>query len=121
MHTDVFYSLFQTSLHVFVYLLGVVVLCDSFCFFKLLEIKDLNNPPKGCTDRDGKLYDFGSEWTRDCVQCSCTKDGMSCCSILPDADTMYIPEDCELMVDKEACSAKVVLKSDHTKVCDPIQ
>ncbi|CAK6951594.1 beta-microseminoprotein [Scomber scombrus] len=110
----------MASLRVFVYLLGVVVLCDSSCFFEQLEIKDLNNPPKGCTDRDGKQHDFGSEWTRDCVECSCTKDGLSCCTMLPDADTVDIPEECELVVNKEACSAKVVQKSDNTKECNPL-
>lgn len=151
--------LLQASLHVFLCLLGLVVLCHSQCTFEELVIKDLNNPPNGeptlqqqqcssrsrklfsalfdrqtnhlilafrsmgvvcltsfktyqnytyahsrpishcptffptaplncgfifshvgCVDKDGKLHDFGSEWVRDCVECSCTKEGLSCCT-----------------------------------------
>lgn len=39
--------LFQASLHVFVCLLGLVVLCHSDCYFQEMVMKDLNNPPKG--------------------------------------------------------------------------
>ncbi|XP_042358540.1 beta-microseminoprotein [Plectropomus leopardus] len=114
------HSLQLASLHVFVCLLGLVVLCHSTCFFEGLVLKDLNNPPKGCVDKDGKQHDFGSEWVRDCIECSCTKEGLSCCNKIPDADTVDIPENCELLVNKEACSAKVVLKSDKSKECNPL-
>ncbi|XP_040906278.1 beta-microseminoprotein [Toxotes jaculatrix] len=110
----------MAPLHVFVCLLGLVVLCRSDCFFQGLVIKDLENPPKGCMDEDGKLHDFGSEWTRDCVACSCTEDGMSCCNMIPDLNIVDIPAECELVVNKKACSAKAVLKSDNTKECYPL-
>ncbi|XP_059215944.1 beta-microseminoprotein [Centropristis striata] len=111
----------KASLHVFVCLLGLVVLCHSDCTLEELVLKDLNNPPKGCVDKDGKQHDFGSEWKgRDCMSCSCSQEGMSCCTDIPDADTVDIPAECELLVDKEACSAKVVMKSDKTKECNPL-
>ncbi|KAM9345466.1 beta-microseminoprotein [Symphorus nematophorus] len=110
----------QASLHVFVCLLGLVVLCHSDCFFQQLVIKDLKNPPKGCVDKDGKQHEFGSEWTRDCMSCSCSMEGLSCCSMIPDKDTVDIAEDCELVVNKATCSAKVVQKSDKTKECNPL-
>ncbi|XP_044070321.1 beta-microseminoprotein [Siniperca chuatsi] len=110
----------MASLHVFVCLLGLVVLCHSHCFFQKLAIKDLNNTPTGCVDEDGKEHDFGSEWVRNCMQCSCTMEGMSCCSRIPSANTVDIPEECELDVNMEACSFKVVLKSDKTKECNPL-
>ncbi|XP_029306082.1 beta-microseminoprotein-like [Cottoperca gobio] len=109
----------SASLHVFVCLLGLVVLCHSDCFFHELELKDLNNPPRGCVDKDGKQHVFGSEWTSECIDCSCTSEGLSCCSKLPDANTVDIPDECELVVNKEACTAKVVMKSDTTKECIP--
>ncbi|XP_075933445.1 beta-microseminoprotein-like, partial [Anarhichas minor] len=115
-----FISPFQASLRVFVCLLGLVVLCHSQCFFQELVLKDLNNPPKGCVDMDGKQHDFGSEWDRDCMACSCTTQGLSCCSKIPDASTVDIPDECELVVNKETCSAKVLLKSDMTKECTPM-
>uniref|UniRef100_A0A3P9QFI2 Beta-microseminoprotein n=1 Tax=Poecilia reticulata TaxID=8081 RepID=A0A3P9QFI2_POERE len=101
------------SVHVlFFCLLGLFVLCHSDCFFQELVIKDLTNPPKGCVDGDGKERGFGSEWVREHMECSCTKEGLSCCSL-------YIPEECELVVDKDACSAKMVQKSDKTQPCYP--
>ncbi|XP_070772623.1 beta-microseminoprotein [Enoplosus armatus] len=115
----------MASLHVFGCLLGLVVLCHSHCFFQELVIKDLKSLPKGCVDEDGKHHDFGSEWVSDCMDCSCTMEGLSCCSRLP-----WIEEHmkntctdeliCELVVNKEACSVKVVQKSDKTKECNPI-
>ncbi|XP_032397571.1 beta-microseminoprotein [Etheostoma spectabile] len=108
------------SFHVFLCLLGLVVLCHSDSFFQKLELKDLKNPPKGCVDKDGKQHDFGSEWDRDCMACSCTSEGLSCSSKMPNANTVDISEDCELVVDKDACSAKVVMKSDKTKECNPV-
>ncbi|XP_039640695.1 beta-microseminoprotein [Perca fluviatilis] len=110
----------QASLHVFLCLLGLVVLCRSDSFFQKLELKDPKNPPKGCVDKDGKQHDFGSKWDRDCMACSCTSEGLSCSSKMPDANTVDVSEDCELVVDKDACSAKVVMKSDKTKECNPI-
>ncbi|KAI9535243.1 hypothetical protein NQZ68_002797 [Dissostichus eleginoides] len=80
---------------------------------KELVLKDLNNPPTGCVDKDGKQHDFGTEWTKDCIDCSCTGQGMSCCSKIP--DTVDIPAECVLVVNKEACTAKIVMKSDPTK------
>ncbi|XP_067466063.1 beta-microseminoprotein [Thunnus thynnus] len=109
----------MASLRVFVCLLGLVVLCDSYCFFRGLEIKDLNNPPKGCVDMEGKMRNFGSEWVKDCNECSCTEEGMSCCSRIPNASTVNVPDECELLVDKEACTAKVVMKADKTRECNP--
>ncbi|XP_030603521.1 beta-microseminoprotein [Archocentrus centrarchus] len=108
------------SLHVFVCLLGLVVLCHSKCFFKELVVKDEKNPPKGCVDEDGKQHGFGSKWVRDCMDCSCTSEGLSCCGKIPDAGTVDVPEECELVVDKETCTVKVVMKSDKAKECKPV-
>ncbi|KAK5853937.1 hypothetical protein PBY51_015048 [Eleginops maclovinus] len=94
--------------------------CVTDCFFEELVLKDLNHPPTGCVDKDGKQHDFGTEWDRDCMACSCTAEGMSCCSKIPDADTVNAPAHCELVVNKEACTFKTVMKSDMTKECTPI-
>ncbi|XP_035027956.1 beta-microseminoprotein [Hippoglossus stenolepis] len=104
-------------LRVFICLLGLVVLCHSDCTFQELVIKDLNNPPKGCVDQDGKQQDFGSEWIKDCIACSCTEEGLSCCNMLPDPGEVEVSDECELVVNKQTCSAMVVLKSDKTKEC----
>lgn len=47
MFKDVSYLLFQTSLHVFVCLLGLIVLCHSVFLFQQLKVKGLKDPPKG--------------------------------------------------------------------------
>lgn len=39
---------------------------------------------------------------------------------IPDANTVDVPEECELVVDEKACSVKVVMKSDNEKECIPI-
>ncbi|XP_068424744.1 beta-microseminoprotein [Clinocottus analis] len=108
----------MASFRVFVCLLGLVVLCDSACYFQKLVVKDLNNPPKECVDKDGKQHGFGSEWVRDCMACSCTSEGLSCCSMIPALSTVDIPDECEMVVNKETCTAKMLLKSDTTKECN---
>ncbi|XP_056292034.1 beta-microseminoprotein [Pseudoliparis swirei] len=110
----------MASLHVLVCLLGLVVLCHSDCFFQELVLEDLNNPPKGCVDKAGQQHDFGSEWDRDCMACSCTSQGLSCCSKILDGNAVDVPDECELVVNKETCSAKLLLKSDKTKECNPV-
>ncbi|XP_022061004.1 beta-microseminoprotein [Acanthochromis polyacanthus] len=110
----------MASLRVFVCLLGLVVLChsDSSCFFKELEVKDKANPPKGCEDKDGKLHDFDTAWERDCNECYCSRTGLSCCNMISYAG--LVPDECELVVDRTTCSAKMVQKSDKTKECNPL-
>uniref|UniRef100_A0A8C6U0C9 VWFC domain-containing protein n=1 Tax=Neogobius melanostomus TaxID=47308 RepID=A0A8C6U0C9_9GOBI len=92
----------EASVRVLVFLLGLVVLCTSQC----------DNPPTGCVDEDGTEYEVGSEWERDCMDCPCADQGLSCCK------NSNIPEDCEL--DKEDCTAKAVLQSDKTQECCPL-
>ncbi|XP_029377659.1 beta-microseminoprotein [Echeneis naucrates] len=108
------------TLHVFVCALGLFGLCQSACFFKELVITDLKNPPKGCLDDDGKEHSFGSEWEKDCKSCTCDKNGLSCCNMIPESSEVYIGEECELLVDKKDCSVKLVLKSDKNKECTPV-
>nr|XP_019946770.1 PREDICTED: beta-microseminoprotein [Paralichthys olivaceus] len=107
-------------LRVFVCLLGLVVLCHSDCTFQELVIKDLNNPPTGCEDQDGKEHEFDSEWVKDCMSCSCSQEGVNCCNMVSGAGEFDVPEECELIADKQTCSVKIVLKSDKTKECFPV-
>ncbi|XP_072293453.1 beta-microseminoprotein-like [Eucyclogobius newberryi] len=104
----------MAPIRVLLCLLGLVVCSNSKCFFK--ELVWDNNPPTGCVDDAGAEHEFGSEWVEDCMDCSCTNEGLSCCSKMPD-ENADIPEDCELDLDKDNCFAKMVLKSDKTKEC----
>ncbi|KAJ0067338.1 hypothetical protein NL108_016504 [Boleophthalmus pectinirostris] len=107
----------MASLAVLLSLLGLVVLSNSQCVFETVQFKD--GSATGCVDKEGVEHEFGSAWVEDCMNCLCSEDGISCCTMLPD-ENAEVPEDCELIVDKEVCSAKVVLKSDKTTECSPI-
>ncbi|XP_060942758.1 beta-microseminoprotein J1 [Limanda limanda] len=106
-------------LRVIVCLLGLVVLCHSDCTFVELVITDVNNPPNGCVDQDGTHKDFDTEWVTDCVAYSCTSEGLSSCNLLPSPAEVEVSDECELIVNEQECSSKVVLKSDNTKECSP--
>ncbi|NXD13813.1 MSMB protein, partial [Nothocercus nigrocapillus] len=70
-----------------------------------------------CIDSEGNLHQFDSQWrTEDCLDCSCGKHGMRCCSsyVTPVA---FDEEKCERIFQKLTCSYKVVEKADHTKEC----
>ncbi|XP_034538381.1 uncharacterized protein LOC117811980 [Notolabrus celidotus] len=108
----------MASLHVFVVLLGLVVLCHSECTVKGLRLR--HRPPffpKGCSFA-GKKYSFGDQWDHDCKSCICLPLGSVCCDMFPSAHSL--PPICRLEVDKKTCAVKLVLKSDKTKPC-PIQ
>ncbi|XP_034040677.1 beta-microseminoprotein [Thalassophryne amazonica] len=110
----------MASVQVLICLLGLVVMCHSTCLLHKLEITDLHNPPNGCVDKEGTRRAFGDKWVTDCMECSCTQQGISCCNKMLEPGSIDIPEECELVVNKEACYAKVVLKSDKTKECNPV-
>ncbi|KAJ8248426.1 hypothetical protein GJAV_G00241900 [Gymnothorax javanicus] len=96
-------------------LLAVAMVCNAACTFTLLEVKDKLNPPKGCEDEDGEFHEFGSEWQKNCIKCSCSEAGAGCCDMI--LRTVKLPEECEMIVDREKCTSKYVLKCDNTKKC----
>merc|ERR1739838_505685 len=99
------------SLTVLVCFLGLVVLCQSACFVKRLEITDIFHLPKGCVDGDGKEHLFGTKWTtKHCEACSCSMQGMSCCTKLPSQSEMSLPAHCQMVVNKATCSYKIACK-----------
>ncbi|NXI54328.1 MSPJ protein, partial [Chloroceryle aenea] len=70
-----------------------------------------------CHDSKGQLHSFGSRWrTDDCLDCSCFKTGISCCTgyVTP---TGYDEEKCISIFNKETCTYKVVEKNDYSKEC----
>ncbi|XP_062320562.1 beta-microseminoprotein [Osmerus eperlanus] len=105
-------------LRVVVCVLAVMVMCQADCYFQELQNKDVKSQPKGCVDKEGVEHEFGSEWVKNCYECSCSEEGIGCCSKIPDA--IDVPPQCELVVNRDACSAKMVLKSDKTKECSPV-
>ncbi|KFV82845.1 Beta-microseminoprotein, partial [Struthio camelus australis] len=70
-----------------------------------------------CTDFEGKLHKFGSQWkTKDCMDCSCSREGIGCCTSYMTPVT-YDSEKCESIFNKLTCSYNVVEKADHSKEC----
>ncbi|XP_061083593.1 uncharacterized protein LOC133118016 [Conger conger] len=99
--------------------LALATICNASCSFQQLVLTDPMHPPQGCLDEEGKLHVFGSEWVKDCQECSCSQEGLSCCSMIMIPSDEELPPDCEILVDKTKCSTKLVLKSDKTKECVP--
>ncbi|KFO86883.1 Beta-microseminoprotein J1, partial [Buceros rhinoceros silvestris] len=70
-----------------------------------------------CSDSKGELHEFGSKWrTDDCLDCSCSKSGISCCTSYG-TPVDYDTEKCIKIFNKETCTYKVVEKDDHSKEC----
>ncbi|XP_066549275.1 beta-microseminoprotein [Amia ocellicauda] len=96
-------------------LLALIALCSAQCTFQQLVLENINDPLKGCQDTDGVMHTFGSRWMKDCYECECITQGISCCNKIETA--VEVPLDCEIIVNKKDCSAKAVLKKDPTKDC----
>ncbi|KAG7462528.1 hypothetical protein MATL_G00185820 [Megalops atlanticus] len=96
--------------------LALVALCHAHCFRKQLEITDINKPPRSCKDDDGVMHRFGDAWVKDCFRCSCSLDGIRCCSMI--AGLVVPPPECEVVIDEKQCTMKMVMKADKTKECD---
>ncbi|XP_031413789.2 beta-microseminoprotein-like [Clupea harengus] len=67
--------------------------------------------------RDGKLlHEVGTTWrTKDCMDCTCSATGMSCCSVGP--SSISFPEDCMEVYDKANCHRYAVKKNDKSIKC----
>ncbi|NXO97849.1 MSMB protein, partial [Certhia brachydactyla] len=84
-----------------------------------------------CLDEEGKVHEFDSSWrTEDCMDCSCSRTGIGCCTRRVQSSSGVFPlllcymtpidydkEKCESIFNKETCSYKVVEKADHSKEC----
>ncbi|NXU55836.1 MSMB protein, partial [Turnix velox] len=70
-----------------------------------------------CLDSKGVVHEFGSKWkSGDCMNCSCDRSGIECCSSVA-KPSIYDEEKCEELFNKETCTYKVVEKDDHSKEC----
>ncbi|KAK2518747.1 hypothetical protein Q9966_014200 [Columba livia] len=98
----------------FIVAMGIIVtLGDAYCFSKMHKPGEAT---KGCT-LDGKLYPFGEiARTENCFRCSCSKDGMRCCSLFH-TPVNYDKENCKTVFNKNSCDYDVVQISDPSKLC----
>ncbi|XP_073441934.1 beta-microseminoprotein-like [Dendrobates tinctorius] len=67
-------------------------------------------------EHNGKLYLPGETWTVDCLDCSCGKKSMQCCSRL--MSPIYDKETCDATLDKESCSYIVTKKDNPSEECE---
>uniref|UniRef100_A0A8C6ZQK3 Beta-microseminoprotein-like n=1 Tax=Nothoprocta perdicaria TaxID=30464 RepID=A0A8C6ZQK3_NOTPE len=108
----VYFILQKTFLAFLFILVTCVTISDAFCLFE-----PLTAGKPGCIDSKGTLHQFGSHWrAENCLDCSCGKDGTSCCSSYA-TPVDFDEEKCESIFDKQTCSYKVVEKADHKKEC----
>ncbi|KFP83709.1 Beta-microseminoprotein J1, partial [Acanthisitta chloris] len=69
-----------------------------------------------CLDSEGVVHKFDSKWRKNCDDCSCSKQGIGCCtSYMRPVD--YDTEKCVSIFNEETCSYEVVEKNDHSKEC----
>uniref|UniRef100_A0A8C9EHX3 Beta-microseminoprotein n=1 Tax=Pavo cristatus TaxID=9049 RepID=A0A8C9EHX3_PAVCR len=69
----------------------------------------------GSYDMKGEPHEFNSHWkTEDCLECSCSKFGISCCATPVNFDE----EKCVSIFNNTACAYEVVEKADHSKTCE---
>ncbi|KAM9612042.1 beta-microseminoprotein-like [Morphnus guianensis] len=94
-----------------------VPLSNAYCFFQPLKPETSDGEHAGCRDSKGELHEFDSHWrTDDCHDCSCSRDGIDCCSSFA-TPAGYDEEKCVSIFNKETCTYKVVEKDDHSKEC----
>uniref|UniRef100_A0A8C0IU65 Beta-microseminoprotein n=1 Tax=Chelonoidis abingdonii TaxID=106734 RepID=A0A8C0IU65_CHEAB len=67
--------------------------------------------------QDGKLYQYGASWIKNCYRCYCSQEGIGCCSIFF-RPVGYDEKKCKLTFHKESCSYSVVQKADPSKLCE---
>ncbi|XP_062436628.1 beta-microseminoprotein J1-like [Rhea pennata] len=98
-----------------------VTLSNASCFMEELKPTKPGDEILGCTDFEGKLHDFGSQWrTKNCVDCVCFREGLSCCTSYA-TPVNFDEEKCESIFDKLTCSYKVVEKADQAKECQVLE
>ncbi|CAF1394064.1 unnamed protein product [Rotaria sordida] len=83
------------------------------CSVKPLSSRNTHN----CGIIDGKVRKFSDSWkSKDCKQCSCSRNGISCCSTLA-TPTNYDKKNCRAILNKRQCRYDVVKKSDKNTKC----
>ncbi|XP_009076418.1 PREDICTED: beta-microseminoprotein J1-like [Acanthisitta chloris] len=93
-----------------------VPLSDASCFLEPFKPGMSDGKVVGCLDSEGVVHKFDSKWRKNCDDCSCSKQGIGCCtSYMRPVD--YDTEKCVSIFNEETCSYEVVEKNDHSKEC----
>ncbi|KAK7142517.1 hypothetical protein R3I94_012006 [Phoxinus phoxinus] len=77
-------------------LLTAVVYCNA-CRIETMDSEDTTNSP-GCTDSDGNLHEFDSDWGNELETCVCEKYRIVCCERF-DTTTQPEPTTAEIVYD----------------------
>ncbi|XP_072537205.1 beta-microseminoprotein-like [Salminus brasiliensis] len=104
-------SMLKSSVFLGFVLFALVPLSNAACWQEFLK-KDATH----CQDALDKTWHVvGSSWTNSkCDKCTCN-NLMSCCNGLP--SSVHYSEDCTVEYDYNACTYKVVQKSDRSIPC----
>uniref|UniRef100_A0A7N4NRV9 Beta-microseminoprotein n=2 Tax=Sarcophilus harrisii TaxID=9305 RepID=A0A7N4NRV9_SARHA len=105
----------NTMLRVLLALAIFVTLCDAQC--SLLPLDKDSKELQGCKDSSGIIHDFNSEWKDNCKKCSCTSEGINCCSMIK-SPVGYDKVNCQEIFLEESCSYKVIEKANPLKACE---
>ncbi|XP_068111409.1 beta-microseminoprotein-like [Hyperolius riggenbachi] len=98
-----------------VVVVATVVLCDASCFRDNLQF-NLKSKSKGCM-HNGKIHKVNTDWTDKCLECSCSRFGLNCCSkVMTPAE--YDRDNCNAELDEVSCTYKVTRKDDPSVACE---
>ncbi|XP_050999283.1 beta-microseminoprotein [Acomys russatus] len=73
-------------------------------------------PSKECVDTEGEKHAINSTWKKDCTECLCQEDLLTCCSIIQ-MPTSYDKKKCHKIFHPENCSYSVVERENPQKAC----
>ncbi|XP_041426640.1 beta-microseminoprotein [Xenopus laevis] len=88
--------------------------CNAFCYTR----DPKGGETKGCLYKD-ELHGLGSNFrTKDCMDCSCGMDGTMICCQVYSTKAEYDKENCIAVLNKKACSFRVVQKKNRSRECE---
>ncbi|XP_042674447.1 beta-microseminoprotein-like, partial [Centrocercus urophasianus] len=95
-----------------------VTASNAYCYFLPLNPVKRGDEIIGSYDKKGEPHEFNSHWkTEDCLECSCSKFGISCCTTYA-RPVNFDEEKCISIFNNTACVYEVVEKADHSKTCE---
>ncbi|XP_013393152.1 beta-microseminoprotein [Lingula anatina] len=90
---------------------------ESFCYTSMpvWKMSDFGTGITYCKHKDLLLRPGSVLKTADCMRCTCTENGMSCCGEGLKAGTFGLPPKCKMVEDN--CKAYAVLKENERMDC----
>ncbi|XP_066454871.1 beta-microseminoprotein-like [Eleutherodactylus coqui] len=96
--------------------LAVFVALSSATCERGLLTRDKASRKSGCNYK-GTFHKMNSEWTSECMECTCSKAGLECC-LNAAQPAGYDTQNCELTFNKESCSYTATKKDNPSETCE---